>query len=65
MAVGVGYQNKARAPEGSAIVLAFRGGDGEIIHIRASKVGDNGVKANTWYQLSDDGEFVEAKEPQQ
>ena len=65
VAVGVGYQNKARAPEGSAIVLAFRGGDGEIIHIRASKVGDNGVKANTWYQLSDDGEFVEAKEPQQ
>ena len=65
VAVGVGYQNKACAPEGSAIVLAFRGGDGEIIHIRASKVGDNGVKANTWYQLSDDGEFVEAKEPQQ
>ena len=65
VAVGVGYQNKARAPEGSAIVLAFRGGDGEIIHIRASKVGDNGVKANTWYQLSEDGEFVEIKEPQQ
>jgi hypothetical protein len=65
VAVGVGYQNKARAPEGSAIVLAFRGDEGEIIHIRASKVGDNGVKANTWYQLSEDGEFVEAKEPQQ
>ena len=65
VAVGVGYQNKARAPEGSAIVLAFRGGDGEIIHIRASKVGENGVKANTWYQLSEDGEFVEVKEPQQ
>ena len=65
VAVGVGYQNKARAPEGSAIVLAFRGGEGEIIHIRASKVGDNGVKANTWYQLSEDGEFVEFKEPQQ
>ncbi|MDG3557038.1 hypothetical protein P7L54_13890 [Acinetobacter bereziniae] len=65
VAVGVGYQNKARAPEGSAIVLAFRGDEGEIIHIRASKVGDNGVKANTWYQLSEDGEFIEVKEPQQ
>ena len=61
VAVGVGYQNKARAPEGSAIVLAFRGDEGEIIHIRASKVGDNGVKANTWYQLDENGGFVEAK----
>ena len=65
IALGAGYQNKARAPEGSAIVLAFRGDEGEIIHIRASKVGDNGVKANTWYHLSEDGEFVEIKEPQQ
>ena len=65
VAVGVGYQNKARAPEGSAIVLAFRGNEGEIIHIRASKVGNNSVKANTWYQLNEDGEFVEVKEPQQ
>jgi hypothetical protein len=65
IALGAGYQNKARAPEGSAIVLAFRGNEGEIIHIRASKVGENGVKANTWYQLSEDGEFVEVKEPQQ
>ena len=56
----MGYKNKARAPEGSAIVLAYRSKDGEIIHIRASKVGENGVKANTWYQLSEDGEFVEA-----
>ena len=34
-------------------------GDFEIIHIRASKVGDNGIKAGVWYSLDKQGNFVE------
>ena len=31
------------------------------MHIKASKVGENGIKANTWYTLDTDGEFVEVE----
>ena len=62
VAIAVGYENKARAPEGSAIVLAHRNDDGLIIQIRASKVGENGIKPNVWYVLNANGEFVEAED---
>ncbi|EJP2995993.1 hypothetical protein NU118_000317 [Salmonella enterica] len=29
--------------------------------IRASKVGENGIMPNTWYQLDKDGEFVKCE----
>ena len=60
VAAAFGIESKARAGESGAIVLCFRSDEGELIHIRASKVGDNGVKAGTWYQLDENGEFVEA-----
>ena len=60
VAAAFGIESKARAGESGAIVLCFRNDEGELIHIRASKVGDNGVKAGTWYQLDENGEFVEA-----
>ena len=60
-AIAVVYQGRAMAGETGAIVLAYRNYDGEIIHIRASKVGDNGIKAGVWYSLSEDGEFVAAE----
>ncbi|MGY9371901.1 DUF7666 domain-containing protein [Citrobacter pasteurii] len=60
VAAAFGIEGKARASEGGAIVLCYRDEDGEIIHIRASKVGDNGIEADVWYQLSEDGDFVEA-----
>uniref|UniRef100_UPI002234A0AD DUF7666 domain-containing protein n=1 Tax=Acinetobacter calcoaceticus TaxID=471 RepID=UPI002234A0AD len=60
VAIATGYEGKAKASEGSAIVLTHRNSDGEILHIRASKVGENGVKADTWYQLDANGQFVEA-----
>lgn len=60
VAASLGLEGKARASEGGAIVLCYRDEDGELIHIRASKVGDNGIKADVWYQLNEDGEFVEA-----
>ena len=59
-AVSIGYQGRAMAGETGVIVLAYRNEDGEIIHIRASKVGDNGIKAGVWYRLDKQGNFVEA-----
>lgn len=59
VAAAFGIEGKARASEGGAIVLCYRDEDGELIHIRASKVGENGIKADVWYQLNEDGEFVE------
>ncbi|MBF6967107.1 hypothetical protein HN241_14145 [Acinetobacter baumannii] len=60
VAIATGYEGKAKASEGSAIVLTHRNSYGEILHIRASKVGENGIKADTWYQLDANGQFVEA-----
>ena len=58
VAIATGYESKARAPMGCAIVLVNRGDDGVIQHIRASKVGENGIKPNVWYSLDENGEFV-------
>ncbi|MFP6378327.1 hypothetical protein [Pseudomonas aeruginosa] len=59
VAASLGIEGRARASAGSAIVLCHRDDEGRLIHIRASKVGENGVKPDTWYQLSTEGEFVE------
>ena len=59
VAAAFGIEGKARASENGAIVLCYRDEDGELIHIRASKVGENGIEAGVWYQLNEDGEFVE------
>ena len=61
VAAAFGIESKARASENSAIVLCYRNDEGELIHIRASKVGDNGIKADTWYVLNESGEFEEAE----
>ncbi|EAT2223858.1 hypothetical protein EZ100_25670, partial [Salmonella enterica] len=58
VAASLGIEGKARASEGGAIVLCYRDEDGELIHIRASKVGENGIMPDIWYQLNEDGEFV-------
>ncbi|HGN8607078.1 TPA: hypothetical protein ACK1VI_003494 [Pseudomonas aeruginosa] len=62
VAASLGIEGRARASAGSAIVLCHRDDEGRLIHIRASKVGENGVKLDTWYQLSAEGEFVEFDE---
>ncbi|EBQ4363605.1 hypothetical protein BGD52_23040 [Salmonella enterica] len=61
VAASLGIEGKAMASEGGAIVLCYRDEDGELIHIRASKVGENGIMPDTWYQLDEDGEFVECE----
>ncbi|MDM3003229.1 hypothetical protein OGV67_07815 [Citrobacter sp. CK188] len=62
VAVSLGIEGKARASENGAIVLCYRDEDGELIHIRAGMVGENGIKAGKWYQLSADNEFVEVED---
>ncbi|MGT3344653.1 DUF7666 domain-containing protein [Yersinia enterocolitica] len=60
VAASFGESGKAKASENGAIVLCYRNDDGEIIHIRASKVGENGIKPDVWYSLNEIGEFEEA-----
>ena len=60
VAASLGIQGRARATAGNAIVLCYRDENyGRLIHIRASKVGDNGIKPDAWYSLDENGEFVE------
>ena len=59
VSLSAGWQGKAMASETGAIVLAYRNNSCEIVHIRASKVGENGIKPNVWYSLDENGEFVE------
>ena len=56
-----GFYTKVKSCDGGAIVAINRAYDGSIRHIRASKVGDNGIFPDVWYSLNDAGEFVEVK----
>ena len=58
VAASFGEEGRARASEGGAIVLCYRNDEGELLHIRASKVGENGIEPDAWYSLSAGGEFV-------
>ena len=60
VAVSIGTHGRARAVDGSAIVLCYRDDAGELVHVRASKVGENGIEPDTWYSLDENGEFVDA-----
>ncbi|WP_236175947.1 DUF7666 domain-containing protein [Pseudomonas pseudonitroreducens] len=62
IAASLGIEGRARASAGGAIVLCHRDDEGRLIHVRASKVGENGVEPDTWYQLGADGEFIEYAE---
>ena len=63
VAVSIGVGGKARGSLGCAICLVHRNENtGEITAIRASKVGENGVKPDAWYSLNAGGEFVEESE---
>lgn len=59
VSAALGIEGKAKAGISGAIVLCYRNDDGELIHIRASKVGENGVKPDVWYSLDEAGEFIE------
>jgi hypothetical protein len=56
-----GYQGKAKACAGSAIVVCYRNDYGDLMHIKAAIAGCDGIKPDTWYILDSDGEFQEAE----
>ena len=61
VAIAIGWNSKSKADNDGAIVCVYRDSNGDLIHIKASKVDENGIKANTWYTLDADGEFVEVE----
>ena len=61
VAASLGIQGKAKAGIGGAIVLCYHESDGRLLHIRASKVGEYGIKPDVWYSLDESGEFVEVE----
>ena len=61
VAAAIGTEGKAKASVGGAIVLCYRNDNGHLIHIRASKVGENGIKPDVWYSLDEIGEFIESE----
>jgi hypothetical protein len=59
VALNTGRLGRARASKDAAIVLCEHDDNGNLLHIRASKVGENGIEADTFYTLQN-GEFVKA-----
>jgi len=59
VALSCGAGSKAMAGKTGAIVLVYRNAEGKIVHIKASKVGENGIKPNVWYTLDEQGNFKE------
>ena len=60
VAMNIGISGKAKAGKDGAIVLCNHDEYYNIRHIRASKVGENGIKPDVWYTLNDENKFVEA-----
>jgi hypothetical protein len=59
--MSIGRYGRAKASEGGAIVLCEHDDDGNLLHIRASKVGQHGIEPDIYYTLVG-GEFVKADE---
>ncbi len=64
-AMAAGFDGRARGIDGAALFLVYRDADGDgddygrILHARALIVGRDGIKADTWYSLNENGEPVE------
>ena len=58
--MNIGLRGRAKAAQGGAIVLVNHDEHNNIRYIRASKVGENGIKPDVFYLLNDAGEFEEA-----
>ena len=59
-ATASGYEGKARGIDGNALFLVHRDDCYKITKVWAGIVGENGVKADTWYSLNASGEIEEA-----
>ncbi|MCW1921289.1 hypothetical protein OKA05_01920 [Luteolibacter arcticus] len=56
IAVSAGLLSRAKAGTNGAIALAWH--DGTRIRVAVGYVGENGIEADTWYQVSEAGELV-------
>ena len=56
--MNIGIYGKSKASKAGAIVVCFHDEDGNLVHIRASKVGENGIEPDVFYMLDKNGEFV-------
>ena len=59
VAMNIGLQGRAKAGKGGALVLCNHNKNHNIRYIRASKIGENGIKPDVFYILNDAGEFQE------
>jgi len=59
VALAAGFASRAMASETGAICVVCRDTNGNIVAIRASKVGENGIVAGKFYSLNEAGEFIE------
>jgi hypothetical protein len=60
VAIACGFAGMAKACVGSAITVCFRDENYNLIHIRSSMVGQNGIEADVFYKLDKNGDFVKA-----
>ena len=58
-AMSSGRHGKAQGKDGCALFLVYRDAYWKIVHAKAAIVGQNGIKADTFYKLNEEGEFVE------
>lgn len=54
-----GRFGKAKGAAGNALFLVHRNDDYQITHASAAIVGQNGIKPDVWYELDEEGRFVE------
>ena len=62
VAIAIGHSGRAKACAGSAIVLCFRDDEHRLIHVFASKVGENGIDPDVFYILDENGKPVRCDE---
>ena len=58
VAIATGHSGRAKACAGSAIVLCHRDDEYKLIHVFASKVGENGIEPDVFYVLDENGKPV-------
>jgi len=60
-AMSSGRNGKSQGKKGCALFLVYRDANWKIVHAKAAIVGQSGIKADTFYRLNADGEFVEVE----
>lgn len=58
-ATASGRNGKAKGKQGCALFLVYRDSNWKIVHAKAAIVGQDGIKADTWYSIDASGNFVE------